>query len=75
MSCTLSFLQLGVGRLKLKFFYSYSGCTQPLTKEPFSIYLMHIIIIRNDKRLQAVALDKCRQFLKNLDILRKDKFE
>ena len=29
---------------------------------------MHILSIGNDKRLQATALDKCPQFLKNLDI-------
>ena len=56
-------------RSKLKIFYSYSSYNQPVTKAHFSVKLKHFTSIGNDKRLQAVALDKWPQFLKNLDIL------
>ena len=36
---------------------------------------MYVISIGNDKRLQAVALAKCPQFLKNLDILGRAEFK
>ena len=36
---------------------------------------MHIINIANNKRLQAVALDNCKQFLMNPDILERIEFE
>ena len=64
----IPFLVYNYKKIKTKNFYSYPGYTQPLTKA-FFVKLMHIISIGNDKRLQATALDKCPQFLKNLDIL------
>ena len=36
---------------------------------------MHIISIGNDKKLQAVALDKRSKFLKNLEILGRAEFK
>ena len=52
----------------MKNFYSYSGYTQLLTRA-FFLKLMHILSIGNNKRLQAAALEKSPQSLKNLDIL------